>query len=43
MRFNMKTFNHLPDKSIHACTVLSSTFKSEVLEAFTKRIAMDDV
>jgi len=39
----METFNHLPDKSIQACTVLSSTSKSEVLEAFTKRTAMDVV
>lgn len=39
----METSNHLPDKSIQACTVLKSTSTSEVLEAFTKRTAIDVV
>lgn len=41
MRFKIKTFDFLLDKSIQACTVLSSTSLLEVLEAFTKRTAIE--
>lgn len=40
---NIKTLNYSLDKSIQASTVLDSTSEFEVLVAFTKRTAIDDV